>query len=99
MRYIINENRLIEIFNHYMDSEYDLSYNENDNERMGGIHYNYIRDYSGEIFGTVVARRFYYSHNDSMAEVLYGMFGEHSYQLMLEYLNKKFPSLNIEALG
>ena len=98
MKYIINENRLIEIFDSYMDSGYGLSYDENDNERMGGVHYKYIRDYRGEIFGTVVANQFYYS-NDSMEDGLYGMFGEHSYQLMLEYLNKKFPNLNIEALG
>ena len=98
MKYIINENRLIEIFNSYMDSGYNLSYDEKDNERMGGIHYNYIRDGRGEIFGAVVAYQFYYS-NDSMEDGLYGMFGEHSYQLMLEYLNKKFPSLNIQGIG
>jgi hypothetical protein len=98
MKYIIKENRLIEIFNSYMDSEYDLSYDEKDNERMGGIHYDYIRDYSGEIFGTVVSHQFYFV-NDSMEDVFYGIFGEHSYQLMIEYLNRKFPSLNIQGLG
>ena len=78
-----------------MDSVYDLSYDENDNERIGGV---YIRDKGGKVFGMIVYNRFYHT-NDSMADILYGMFGEHSYQLMLEYLNKKFPSLNIESLG
>jgi hypothetical protein len=81
-----------------MDLRYDLSYDEKDNERVGGINWTYIRDYSGEIFGTVVSHQFYFV-NDSMEDVFYGMFGEHSYQLMLEYLNKKFPSLNIQGLG
>ena len=98
MKYIIKENRLIEIFNSYMDSVYNLSYDEKDNERVGGINWTYIRDGRGEIFGTVVSYQFYYV-NDSMEEVLYGMFGEHSYQLMLEYLNGKFPSLNIQGIG
>ena len=98
MKYIINENRLIEIFNSYMDSVYNLSYDEKDNERVGGINWTYIRDSRGEIFGTVVSYQFYYV-NDSMEEVLYGMFGEHSYQLMLEYLNKKFPSFDIQGIG
>ena len=98
MRYTISENRLIEIFDSYMDSGYDLSYDENDNEIMGGIRYDYIRDYNGEIFGAVVANQFYYS-NDSMEDVLYGMFGHLSYQLMLEYLNKKFPTLNVKGIG
>jgi hypothetical protein len=81
-----------------MDSVYDLSYDENDNERMGGVIYNYIRDNGGRVFGTIVYNRFYLT-NDSMEDILYGMFGEHSYELMFEYLNKKFPSLNIESLG
>ena len=98
MRYTISENRLIEIFDSYMDSGYDLSYDEKDTDTMGGVYYKYIRDGRGEIFGTVVAHQFYYS-NDSMEEVLYGMFGHLSYQLMLEYLNKKFPSLKIKGLG
>ena len=82
-----------------MDSGYDLSYDEKDTDTMGGVYYKYIRDYSGEIFGTVVANQFYYSHNDSMEDLLFGMFGHLSYQLMLEYLNKKFPSLKIKGLG
>jgi hypothetical protein len=98
MRYTISENRLIKIFDSYMDSVYDLSYDENDNERIGGVIYPYIRDKGGKVFGMIVYNRFYHT-NDSMADILYGMFGEHSYQLMLEYLNKKFPSLNIESLG
>ena len=95
MRYTISENRLTKIFDSYMDSVYNLSYDENDNERIGGV---YIRDNGGKVFGMIVYNRFYHT-NDSMADILYGMFGEHSYQLMLEYLNKKFPSLNIESLG
>jgi hypothetical protein len=102
MKYIITEDRLSNIFKSYMDSLYGLRYDEKDIDTMGGIRYQYIRDKRGNIFGPAIETRkgtqFFFS-DESMWDTMIGMFGEHAYDLFLNYLRQEFPSLNIEDIG
>jgi hypothetical protein len=103
MKYLITEDRLSKIFKSYMDSTYGLTYDENDNETMGGIRYQYIRDKRGNIVGPVIEMRkgtqFFFSE-ESMWDTMQIMFGEqNAYDLFLNYLRQEFPSLNIEDIG
>lgn len=101
MKYIITEDRLSNIFKSYMDSTYGLSYDEKDNDTMGGIRYQYVRDKRGNIVGPVIKTRKgsqFFLSDEKMFESMQGMFGEQTYDLFLNYLKHKLPTLEIEDL-
>ena len=90
MRYIITESRLQDIFDRYMESEYDLHY------------YNATREFRvkerlGKIFGDFWEQRFFYG-NSLEENSLKAMFGDVTNKLLLNYLRRKFPNIEIEGV-
>ena len=88
MKYIIKENRLIEIFNSYMDSLYGLKYNGKTREFMGN---------NGEVFGYLMNGHFFYG-NYTTEYLLNQLFGELTNELLLHYLIKRFPDISIDDI-
>ena len=91
MRYIITESRLQDIFDRYMESEYDLHY------------YNATREFRvkerlGKIFGDFWEQRFFYG-NSLEENSLKAMFGDVTNKLLLNYLRNKFPEVGIRGIG
>jgi hypothetical protein len=90
MRYIITESRFQDIFDRYMESTYDLHY------------YGFTREFRmkeklGKIFGDLWEQRFYYGNN-SEENLLKAMFGDSTNKLLLNYLRRKFPKVEIEGV-
>ena len=90
MRYIITESRLQDIFDRYMESTYDLHY------------YSFTREFRmrerlGNIFGDLWEQRFYYGNNLE-ENSLKAMFGDATNKLLLNYLRRKFPEVEIEGV-
>lgn len=89
MKYIINETRLEDIFEKYMDTQYGLTYNPKELQ---------FKTESGEIFGDLWEdNRFYFAYF-SYPRLLRSMFGGSMYKLMLNYLRKRFPKLVIDGI-
>lgn len=89
MRYIINESRLQDIFDRYMESTYDLKFRPISREYRTG---------NGIIFGDFWRdNRFYYG-NDLECNSLKAMFGDATNKLLLTYLRKKFPEVGIRGI-
>ena len=93
MKYIISENRLVGIFENFMDSQYDLKYDSNTREFM---------DKNGEVFGYFLSRKskhFNYSSYPTDEEYpLTQMFGELTNELLLHYLRERFPDVTIDGI-
>ena len=88
MRYIISESRLERIFNDYMDSVYDLTYDSAPREFV---------DKNGEVFGLTIQHQFYYA--DYPTEyTLNEMFGELTNELLVHYLRERFPDVRIDGI-
>ena len=90
MKYIITESRLQDIFDRYMESTYDLKF------------YSFSREFRvgerlGHIFGDLWEQRFYYGNNLE-ENSLKAMFGEDTNKLLLNYLRKKFPDIEIDGV-
>lgn len=88
MKYIISESRLEDIFEKYMDSNFDLKYNPMEAE---------FRSQVGEPFGELIKGRFYY-WNYSMEYFLNVMFGDITNDLLDDYLRKRFPDIGIKGV-
>jgi len=82
MKYIISEGRLEDLFEKYMNSNFDLKYNPKTHE---------FRSRVGESFGDLIKGRFYYG-SYSMELFLNTMFGDITNDLLDDYLRKKFPN-------
>jgi hypothetical protein len=90
MRYIISESRLDDIFERYMESTYDLRYYSEAREFRVKVRW-------GDIFGDLWEQRFYYG-NSFEENLLKSMFGPITNRLMVNYLRKKFPNVEIEGI-
>ena len=90
MRYVITESRLYDIFEKYMDSQYDLKYNPTTREFR-------VKEKLGKIFGWLWEQRFYYGNNLE-ENLLKAMFGDGTNKLLLNYLRRKFPEVEIEGV-
>ena len=90
MRYIITESRLQDIFDRYMESTYDLNFYYATREFR-------VKGWFGKIFGDLWEQRFYYG--SSIEEnLLKAMFGDATNKLLLNYLRRKFPEVEIEGV-
>jgi len=88
MRYVISESRLERIFNDYMDSVYDLTFDSAPREFV---------DKNGEVFGLTIQYQFYYA--DYPTEyTLNEMFGELTNELLVRYLRERFPDTRIDGI-
>lgn len=85
MKLIITENKLYNLFVKYMDSQYDLSY---DNTTGALI------DKDDNVFGYVIRGKFI--HDDSLS--LEGFFGNKTNKMLKTYLNDKFPGTPIHSI-
>ena len=90
MKYIISESRLQDIFDRYMELTYDLRYYSEDREFR-------VKERRGYIFGDFWEQRFFYAYL-SDEEFLKSMFGEDTNKLLLNYLRKKFPDIEIDGV-
>lgn len=90
MKYIIMESRLEDLFERYMESTYDLKFYNATREFR-------IKERLGRIFGDLWEQRFYYG-NSFEENLLKSMFGEGTNKLLLFYLRKKFPNLEIDGI-
>ena len=90
MRYIITENRLQDIFDRYMESTYDLNFYYATREFR-------VKERLGKIFGDLWENRFYYG-NSSEENSLKTMFGDGTNKLLLNYLRRKFPNIEINGV-
>lgn len=90
MRYIITESRLQDIFDRYMESTYDLHYYYATREFR-------VKERLGKIFGDLWENRFYYG-NSLEENLLKAMFGDATNKLLLIYLRKKFPNVEINGV-
>ena len=90
MKYIISESRLDDIFERYMESTYDLHYYYATGEFR-------VKERLGNIFGDLWQQRFYYG-NSFEENLLKSMFGPITNRLMVNYLRKKFPNVEIEGI-
>ena len=88
MKYIISESRLDDIFEKYMDSNFDLKYNPTTKE---------FRSRVGEPFGDLIKGRFYYG-SYSMEYFLNVMFGDITNDLLDDYLRKRFPDIGLRGV-
>lgn len=88
MRYIITESRLQDIFDKYMESTYDLKFRPISREYRTG---------DGRIFGDWWEQRFYYGNNLE-CNSLKAMFGDDTNKLLLNYLRRKFPDIEIDGV-
>jgi hypothetical protein len=88
MKYIIRESRLEDIFEKYMESNFDLKYNPKTNEFRSSV---------GDTFGDLIKGRFYYG-SYSMELFLNTMFGDITNDLLDDYLRKKFPDIGIKGV-
>jgi hypothetical protein len=88
MRYVISESRLERIFNDYMDSVYDLTYDSKPREFV---------DKNGEVFGLTVQHQFYYADYPTEYS-LNQMFGELTDELLVRYLRERFPGISIDGI-
>ncbi len=89
MKYIIKQGRLSEIFKKFMDYHYDLKYNPNSGK---------IKTKDGGTFGYITNSYFYHWGNYSNQYSLIEMFGENQDELLLIYLRKRFPEVQINSI-
>ena len=90
MKYIIRESRLQDIFDGYMESTYDLHYYYATREFR-------VKERLGKIFGDLWENRFYYG-NSIEENLLKAMFGGDTNKLLLNYLRRKFPNVEINGV-
>jgi hypothetical protein len=90
MKYIIKESRLQDIFDRYMESTYDLHYYSDTREFR-------MKERLGRIFGDLWEQRFYYGNNLE-ENSLKAMFGDATNKLLLNYLRRKFPNVEINGV-
>jgi len=88
MKYIISEGRLEDLFEKYMNSNFDLKYNPKTHE---------FRSRVGESFGDLIKGRFYYG-SYSTEYYLNVMFGDITNDLLDDYLRKRFPDIGIKGV-
>ena len=88
MKYIISEGRLEDLFEKYMNSNFDLKYNPKTHEFSSRV---------GESFGDLIKGRFYYG-SYSTEYYLNTMFGDITNDLLDDYLRKKFPDIGIKGV-
>ena len=94
MRYIISENRLYDIFEKYVDSQYGLVWVKRLNQfnLPNGDPFGTIFD--GDPFGTIFEKHFYYADTTDKY-LLRSMFGDNADKLMFTYIRKRFPNVRI----
>jgi hypothetical protein len=97
MKYIIRESRLEDIFEKYMESNFDLKYNPKTNEFRSRVGEKFGEMYGGETFGDLIKGRFYYG-SYSTELFLNTMFGDITNDLLDDYLRKKFPDIGIKGV-
>jgi hypothetical protein len=90
MKYIIRESMVSNVFKNYMNSQYDLKYNHNTRE--------FINVNNGEIFGYIFSRGKFYHYDYSQELFLEGLFGPNMNKLLLDYLNERFPEVDIRSV-
>jgi hypothetical protein len=88
MKYIISEGRLDDLFEKFMDLNFDLRYNPYSKQ---------FRSRVGESFGDLIKGRFYYG-SYSTELFLNRMFGDITNDLLDDYLRKKFPDIGIKGV-
>ena len=88
MKYIISEGRLEDLFEKFMDLNFDLRYNPKTHE---------FRSRLGESFGDLINGRFYYG-SYSTEYFLNRMFGDITNDLLYDYLRKRFPDIDIRGV-
>ena len=96
MRYIITESRLQDIFDRYMESTYDLYY-YSEYQGITSTREFRMKERLGRIFGDLWEQRFYYG-NSLEENSLKAMFGDGTNKLLLNYLRRKFPEVEIEGV-
>ncbi len=92
MKYIISENRLVGIFENFMDSQYDLKFTTSPQ----GFVDKFV-DKNGDIFGIMISYQFEYI-DYSTEYSLNQMFGELTNELLLHYLRERFPDITIDGI-
>lgn len=88
MKLIITENKLYNVFEKYMDSQYDLSYNIKTREFI---------DKDNNAFGYSFGLKFYYGDLPTQLS-LEGFFGNKTNKMLKTYLNDKFPDTPIYSI-
>ncbi len=97
MKYTIDQDRLQKVFNRYMDEQINIGYDETEREF-------YYKENTEEVFGYTGSfsrniNKFYYT-DDEVRSKIEGLFGgiTTSSELLINYLNQKFPELNINSI-
>jgi hypothetical protein len=88
MKYIISESRLEDIFEKYIDSQYDLVWDK------------HLRQFdlpNGEPFGNIFEKHFYFEDTTDK-HTLRSMFGDKADELMFAYIRKRFPKVRINGV-
>ncbi len=88
MKLIITENKLYNVFEKYMDSQYDLSYNLKTREFI---------DKNNETFGWLNSSVFMYGELSDQIN-LEGFFGNKTNKMLLIYLKDRFPGCSIYSI-
>lgn len=90
MEYTISENRLRKLFVNYMDSIFDLKYED--------INKNFL-DSHGDTFGYLQnnPKQFHFLNYKTEGTLL-SLFGEMTYELLLYYLRERFPDVEIDGV-
>ena len=97
MKYIISEGRLEDLFEKYMNSNFDLKYNPKTREFRSRVGEKFGEMYDGETFGDLINGRFYYG-SYSTEYFLNTMFGDITNDLLDDYLRKRFPDIDIRGV-
>jgi hypothetical protein len=90
MKIIIRESMVSNVFKKYMNSEYKLYYKHSTRE--------IISLNNGEIFGYILGGGKFYHYDYSQELFLEGFFGPNMNKLLLDYLNERFPEVNIRSV-
>jgi len=85
MKYIISENKMLDL----MDKFLNLSYDSKTKEFYSGDIDDVIGYKSGNGFTYSTYRK---------EDILHSFFGKKTNEILLSYLNKKFPELNIRMI-
>lgn len=88
MKYIISESRLEDIFEKYIDSQYDLVWDK----RLKQFNLP-----NGDLFGDIFEKHFYFEDTTDKS-ILRSMFGDNVDKLMFDYIRKRFPKVKINGV-
>lgn len=88
MKYIISESRLDDVFEKYIDSQYDLVWDK----RLKQFNLP-----NGDLFGDIFEKHFYFEDTTDKS-ILRSMFGDNVDKLMFDYIRKRFPKVKINGV-